>query len=183
MYCSLQMPPSFINLKTFSIENYLTRMKTVCTYSTFLIVILLALSCNQAGNFEKSVQIKNHEWSNTYIPEIEFKAVDTLSSQNVYIVLRHTHSYAYSNLWLNISTLQPGDSVYQKDRFELILQQPDGQWIGKGLNDVWEIRYPLFSNIRFTKKGIYRIRVQQAMRDEPLLHIMNIGIRIEKATS
>ena len=61
------------------------------------------------------------------------------------------------------------------------MQNQNGEWIGTGMNDIWEVRYPLFSNIRFTKQGSYSIRLQQTMRDNPLLHIMNAGIRIEKA--
>ena len=145
--------------------------------------ILLLNACNQLDVFEKNTQIPKHEWSYNYQPEITFTVTDTLTPYNVFITLRHTDAYSYKNLWLFVFTKQPGDSTYNKERFELILQQPDGQWIGTGLNDIWEIRYPLFTNVRFTKKGMYHINLQQTMRDNPLYHIMNAGIRIEKAKS
>jgi len=138
-------------------------------------------SCNTMDTFEKNVQIPKHEWSYTNQPEISFTITDTISPYNVFVTLRHTDAYAYKNIWLYISTRQPGDSSFQKERFELILQNQTGEWIGTGMSDIWEVRYPLFSNIRFTKQGNYTIRLQQTMRDNPLQHIMNAGIRIEKA--
>jgi gliding motility-associated lipoprotein GldH len=155
---------------------------TLKFFLPFLSAILFN-SCTQLDTFEKNIQIPKHEWSYQLQPEIEFTITDTISPYNVFITVRHTDAYAYKNLWLFVSTQQPGDSSYNKERFELTLQQPDGQWIGSGLNDIWEIRHPLFSNIRFTKKGTYHIRLQQTMRDDPLYHIMNAGIRIEKVKS
>lgn len=162
------------------------RLKTAApiTYCSSLLIITLFFSnCRQLDTFEKNIQIPAHEWSYNNQPGIHFNITDTISSYNVFVTLRHTDAYAYKNIWLIISTQQPGDSSFKKERFELILQNQLGEWIGTGMSDIWEVRYPLFSNIRFTKQGSYTIRLQQTMRDNPLLHIMNAGIRIEKAKS
>ncbi len=134
----------------------------------------------QLNSFEQTVEINNHEWSAAIPAEVSFTISDTISPYNVFVVLRHTDAYAYRNIWLYVATQQPGDNSFKRERFEFTLQQPDGTWLGSGLNDIWEVRLPLFEKIRFAKKGLYRIQLQQAMRDEPLLHIMNTGIRIEK---
>lgn len=158
-------------------------------YHRFLSILFIPLitglltSCSSFDTFEQNIQIKAHAWTYTQQPEIEFTITDTTSFYNVFITLRHTDAYAYKNLWLYVSTQQPGDSSYRKERFELMLQQPDGKWMGTGFNDIWELRHPLFTNIRFVKSGTYKIRLQQNMRDNPLLHIMNAGIRIEKVKS
>lgn len=164
----------FLRLKTAALLTY-------C--SLLLITILFFSSCTQLDTFEKNIQIPKHEWSYSNQPEINFNITDTISAYNVFVTLRHTDAYAYKNIWLFISTQQPGNSSFKKERFELILQNQKGEWIGTGMSDIWEVRYPLFSNIRFTKQGNYTIRLQQTMRDNPLLHIMNAGIRIEKAKS
>ncbi len=134
------------------------------------------------NRFEKNMEIPKQQWSYAFQPEFSFDISDTISTHNVFVVLRHTDAYAYKNIWLNISTLQPGDSSFQTERFEFTLQQPDGKWYGTGYGDIWEIRYPLLRNIQFKKKGTYSIRLNQIMRDDPLLHIMNAGIRIEKTS-
>lgn len=159
-----------------------TRATSFLTGSLIFSSLILG-SCSSIDAFEKNAEIPKHEWAYSYQPEVEFDITDTVSHYNVFVTLRHTDAYAYKNIWLFLSTRQPGDSTFQKERFELTLQDHEGKWIGTGMSDIWEVRYPLFNNIRFTKKGIYTIRLQQTMRDNPLLHVMNAGIRIEKAKS
>lgn len=137
-------------------------------------------SCSSMDAFEKNAEIPKHEWSYSYQPEVKFTITDTVSAYNVFVTLRHTDAYAYKNIWIYLSTRQPADTTYNKERFELTLQDQEGRWIGTGMSDIYEVRYPLFNNIRFTKQGEYSIRLQQTMRDNPLLHVMNAGIRIEK---
>lgn len=148
--------------------------------SLFSILLVLLFGCTGNGAFEKNEQIPNHEWNYSLQPELNFAITDTSGIYNILITLRHTDAYAYKNLWLFVSTKQPGDSSFRKERFELNLQDNEGRWIGSGMNDIHELRYPLFTDIRFTKQGNYTIRLQQTMRDNPLQHIMNAGIRIEK---
>jgi gliding motility-associated lipoprotein GldH len=171
----------FTFVKTISLKSPLVSVYSFCKSLVAAAIVPFCLaSCMELNNFEQNVEIKKHEWSALQPAEVSFNITDTVSAYNVLVVLRHTDAYAYKNIWLNIATQQPGDSVYRRERFELTLQQPDGTWMGTGLNDIWEVRYPLFTNIRFTKQGTYHIQLQQAMRDEPLLHIMNAGVRIEK---
>lgn len=138
--------------------------------------------CIRLNQFEKNIQIPKSQWTYALEPEIKFDITDTLSLYNIFLTLRHTDAYAYRNIWLDIATKQPGDTVYQKGRFEFTLQQTEGKWLGTGYGDIWEVRYPLFKQIRFNKQGQYTIRLRQIMRDNPLLHVLNAGIRIEKTS-
>lgn len=130
--------------------------------------------------FEKNIAIPNQKWSYEFRPDVQFNVTDTNASYNVAVVCRHTDAYAYKNLWLLISTRQPGDSTFKKDRFELILQDNTGRWYGTGMDDIWEQRIPLFKQIHFPKTGTYTVSFEQNMRNPPLEHIMNIGLRVEK---
>lgn len=131
--------------------------------------------------FEKNVEIPKHEWAWDYKPEISFVISDTVSSYNIYLSLRHTEAYEYRNIWLFVSSKLPGEPAFKKERFEIPLQNPDGSWIAAtGMDDIWEHRIILFKGIRFKQQGTYSIQLEQNMRDNPLLHVMNAGIRIEK---
>ena len=143
--------------------------------------LLLFASCIKIEVFEKNVQIPNHEWKWENKPAINFDISDTITAYNIFITLRHTEAYEYRNLWLFVYTKQPGDKVYQKARIELPLQNAAGKWLSAtGMDDIWEHRIKLFENIKFKKSGIYSIQLEQNMRDNPLKHVMNAGIRIEK---
>ncbi|MBU6158985.1 MAG: gliding motility lipoprotein GldH [Bacteroidetes bacterium] len=149
----------------------------------FVMIALLGLGfygCMPINRFERNVQIPQNKWFYSFTPEISFDITDTTSLYNVFVNLRHTDAYAYRNIWLEIETRRPADSLFQKERFELNLQQPDGQWMGTGYADIWEVRHPLFSGIQFKRSGTYTVRLRQIMRDDPLAHVMNAGIRVEK---
>lgn len=136
--------------------------------------------CMQINRFERNIQIPKQEWHYAFEPEIKFDISDTTSLYNVYLTLRHTDQYAYSNVWLEISTQQPGETTFQKERFELGLQEAGGKWLGTGYADIWELRHLLFESLKLRKAGTYTIRIRQIMRDEPLRYIMNVGVRVEK---
>ena len=151
----------------------------------FLLFSLLAISlffmaCGTIDVFEKNVNIPNHEWSNTYKPEISFEISDTTSLYNIYVVLRHTDAYRYKNIWMNIYTQIPGDTI-RKQRLDLLLATDDKGWLGSGMDDIFEHRIRITNQPqRLTKSGSYKFRLEQIMREEPLQYVMNIGIRVEK---
>jgi len=149
-----------------------------------LILLLLTVcclcSCTKLDVFEKNVVIPEHEWSYSYKPNFNFTISDTASSYQIYIVLRHTDTYRYNNIWINMGTKFPGDSMrYQ--RFELQLGSDANGWDGVGMDDIWEVRKAVTSGpVKFSKPGEYSFTLAQVMREDPLPNIMNAGIRVER---
>lgn len=141
---------------------------------------LFAASCGKIDVFEKNVSIPHHEWSSSFKPEITFDISDTASLYNIYVVLRHSDAYAYNNLWLNVYTQTPGDSLRQQ-RLDLKLATDDKGWLGSGMDDIFEHRILITSAPQqLSKPGKYTFRLENIMREEPLQHVMNVGIRVER---
>ena len=146
-----------------------------------LMFIVLIHSCTPpVGVFEKNISIPDHEWSSNFKPEISFEIKDTVALYRLYVVLRHTDAYGFKNIWLNVGVQSPGEKIYS-NRINLLLASDDKGWLGKGMDDVFEHR-ALLENTprRFLKTGIYKFTLQQIMREDPLEHVMNAGIRLEK---
>jgi gliding motility-associated lipoprotein GldH len=148
---------------------------------SLLALMLLVSSCGTLDVFEKNITIPGHEWSSNFKPEIDFDIKDTVSLYNIYVVLRHTDAYRYNNIYLNILTTVPGDTTH-KERLDLRLATDDKGWLGSGMDDIFEHRILINRGIplRFAKAGRYTFQLQQIMREEPLQHVMNVGIRVEK---
>ena len=58
-------------------------------------------------------------------------------------------------------------------------------WLASGMDDVYEHRIPLLrelveNNISIRKSGDYTFTIEQIMRQDPLQHVFNVGLRIEK---
>jgi gliding motility-associated lipoprotein GldH len=147
-------------------------------FALLLVFVSFITACETIDVFEKNVSIPNHEWSNSFRPEIAFEISDTASLYNIFIVLRHTDAYRYKNIYMNIYTQVPGNPV-SKARVDLQLATDDKGWLGSGMDDIFEHRI-LINTGTFKKAGLYKYTLEQIMREEPLQHVMNVGIRVEK---
>ena len=144
----------------------------------FGLCTLCLVSCSTVDLYEKTVSLPDHEWKGDYKPEFEFIIKDTISLYNVFFVLRHTEKYNYKNIWINLYSQQPGDTL-RKAPFELTLATNEKGWLGSGLDDIYEHRVKLVEKVRL-KAGTYKLILENIMREDPLQHVLNAGIRIEK---
>jgi len=145
---------------------------------------LLWSSCSLPSDvFEKDVVIPGHQWATSFKPRVDFTiaGADTADRYNIYLVLRHSDAYLYNNIWIRGTVQAPGDSVPKSQRYDLTLATNDKGWLGSGMDDVYEHRVLIQPETKFTKPGIYSFTLEQIMRDDPLQHVFNVGVRVEKA--
>ena len=130
--------------------------------------------------FEKQAQIPSQQWFYNNIPGFTFHIEDTGALYNVYIVLRHTDQYNYNNIWLRVGSKVPGDSMYFQN-INLILANDAKGWEGSGMDDIFEVRKNISPGpLSFKKPGDYTFSIGQIMRENPLKHILSVGVRVEK---
>lgn len=146
-----------------------------------LVTVLVAMfiSCQQIAVYEKNVPFTKHSWSAAEQPAFDFVITDTTSLYNVFVVLRHTDAYHYNNLWINITTIPPGDTA-QTVKANLKLGD-NKEWLGNSIDDIIEHRILINNRPIHFKKGNYKFVIQQIMREDPLPDVLNAGIRVEKA--
>jgi gliding motility-associated lipoprotein GldH len=133
--------------------------------------------------FEKDVVIPGQQWEDGFKPRIDFTitAQDTSNLYNVFLVLRHSDAYNYNNIWIRGTVMAPGDSAAKSQRYDLTLATNDKGWLGNGMDDIYEHRVLIQPNTKFNKTGTYSFILEQVMREDPLKHVLNVGVRIEKA--
>ncbi len=150
------------------------------SFTIIFIASVLLQSCLQTGLYEKHVTLKDHAWSSNYTPAISFDITDTASAYNIFFVVRHTDAFAFNNLWVRIKSKSPGDSAFSSQQFDLPLATQN-KWTGTGMDDIFEHRILLFRRpLKFSKPGEYKFVLEHIMRQNPLLEVMNVGIRLEK---
>lgn len=144
---------------------------------------LLFASCNTVDLYEKAVSIPGHSWKNSFKPSFTFNITDTASAYRLYFIIRHTDKYNFNNIYINLGTKPPGTDSLQTARFDCQLATNEKGWLGTGMDDIYEHRVELTtksSQFYFSKKGTYTFTVEQIMRQDPLEHVLNAGLRIEK---
>jgi gliding motility-associated lipoprotein GldH len=150
------------------------------TFCFILITSICLIGCSKIDVFEKTVAIPEQKWVNTYSPSFSFDIKDTSALYNIYIVIRHTDAYKFNNVWLKLDMQFPGDSVRSK-RLDITLGSDATGWEGTGMDDIFEYRKIVSPGpVPFKKVGKYTFTLSQVMRENPLGHILNVGIRAEK---
>lgn len=152
----------------------------------FLCLVSCALclfSCQTIDLYEKTANIPGHKWKSNFKPSFTFTIKDTSSPYQLFITLRHRDKYDFNNIYLNITTIQPGQDSSQSALYDLKLGNDEKGWLGSGMDDIYEHRIPLTPTgtpFYFRKPGEYTFTLEQAMREDPLEDVMNVGLRIEK---
>jgi gliding motility-associated lipoprotein GldH len=140
-------------------------------------------SCSLPSDvFEKDVALPGQQWPSSYHPTFSFdiSKEDTTNRYNVYLVLRHTDAYNYNNIWLRGTAQQPGDTAAHSQLYDLSLADNQKGWTGSGMDDIYEHRIEIQHSTKFDHPGTYSFTLEQIMREDPLKHVLNIGVRIEK---
>lgn len=143
------------------------------------LLFLVLSSCDPNRIYDTYSPIPKTGWD--YEQRLSFEAgiADTSQLYNLYVNIRHTDDYAYSNLWIKIYTTYPSGKLLE-NRVNLPLADKSGKWLGSGLGSVISNQVLIQANARLPEKGNYRFEIQQDMRSNPLPEVMDIGIRVEK---
>ena len=143
----------------------------------FVLCALFLASCTNLDLYEKNITIPKFKWKSSYQPEFDFAITDTTSLYQLFFVIRHNEKYNYNNIWFNLYYQPPGDTLH-KALTQVRLATNEG-WLGSGMDDIYEHREKLADTLRL-KAGVYHFKLEQMMRDDPLLNVMNVGLRLEK---
>ncbi|PWT98507.1 MAG: hypothetical protein C5B52_12110 [Bacteroidetes bacterium] len=156
------------------------KRKILITGSLLIAIFICFQGCTSVDVFEKNVRIPGQSWEYAFKPSVTFNVTDTTALYNIFVVLRHTNSYNYTNIWLEVDYQLPADSL-RKQKLEVQLASNENGWLGKGMDDIYEIRKLITPQpYQFKKSGPCTFTLSQIMRDNPLPYVMNAGIRVEK---
>lgn len=159
-------------------------MKRNCLFPFLLSLSFFAIitqGCKQVDLFEKTKTIPGHAWASDFKPEFTLDIKDSSSSYKLFVVLRHTEKYRYNNLFINLGIKGPGRDSALVTRHELPLATNE-RWLGEGMNDIYEHRIPVgfLGETSTIIPGTYTFQLEQIMREDPLEHVLDVGVRVEK---
>ena len=153
----------------------------------FLACCLLVASCDSKRVYDVYKSVPNH-WHKDSIVSFHITPPDSIKPYNLFINLRNTEAYKYSNLYLIVEMDFPHGKII-KDTLEYRMADPTGKLLGDGITGVKENKLWYKEGVVFAESGDYTVKIQQAMREngkvdgvEELDGITDVGFRIEKAT-
>jgi len=153
-----------------------SKLGNICIFGALLFFI----SCDRNKVFDLYLEIDSQGWQATDTIGFEFE----INSQddvlhNTLIGLRNNNDYLFANIFFFVDVESPS-GLHQTDTLQYILAAPDGKWLGSG---VGEIKYNLFKfkDNEIMQPGLYKYKIVHGMRDEVLIGIEDIGLRIERS--
>ncbi|MDM8161240.1 gliding motility lipoprotein GldH [Labilibaculum sp. K2S] len=150
-------------------------LRILCT----LLLGVVVLSCDSNRVYEQYENIPDFEWNQENVLRFEVEITDTIHANNIFINLRNSGDYAYSNLWVFVKVISP-DNELDEEKVEIELADETGDWYGSGFGDIFDLQVSFKQKVVFPKSGKYVFEITQGMYDRKLKGIVNVGIRIEK---
>ncbi len=137
------------------------------------------VSCTNSAVYEKNQPIPERTWSYEKTPQFDVHIADSKARYNIYINLRHSNEYSFSNIFvlLHEKGAKLVDTAYRK---EIPLAQLDGRWLGSSAGSLYEVQYLAKENFVFPDTGVYTFALEQNMRENPLKDIVDVGIKVVK---
>lgn len=158
-------------------------MKTIIPGTAlFLLAALFLTGCSDNSIYDRYEPCEEEAWDASDIKEFKVEINDTFNSFDFWFNVRATTDYPYSNLYVFMDTKMP-DGTAARDTIEVFLADNSGKWLGKGIGKVKENAFLLRRDIVFPVKGDYLFRIEQAMREERLKGVTDVGIRISRSPS
>jgi len=125
-------------------------------------------------------------WDSQTTVDFTLPALKKQQDYNLYLQLRNTNEYPYSNIFL-ITTLRYPNGKTEIDTLEYRMARPDGSWLGEGIGDLKQSKLVLKENMQFNEDGNYTLEIGHAVRNngevngvKRLMGITDVGYTIEK---
>ena len=156
----------------------------------FLVLVfsLVIVSCDSKRIYDDYKSVPD-EWNKDSIMSFKIQPPDSINPYNLFVNLRNTNSYKYSNIFLIVEMVFPHGKTI-KDTLEYRMADPIGKLLGTGLMDVKENKLWYKEDVVFNESGEYTVNIQHAMRENGKVNgvvslegITDIGFRIESPTS
>jgi len=107
----------------------------------------LLSSCSTVDIYEKTVAVPGLQWSGSYKPEFQFEIKDNTVPYNIFFVIRHTEKYNYNNIFINLTSKQPGTDSTVTQRLDVPLATNEKGWLGTGMEYIYEKRRKLVPEV------------------------------------
>ena len=134
--------------------------------------------CGPSPLMADQVEVPLDGWSSEDDVRFHWDVVDTLLRHDMVLDVRHAQDYPFANLYLFLTYRYPNGKS-RVDTVECTLADQVGRWRGSGFGDLVDQRFLLHRGITFPVKGRYSLDVAHGMRQDPLVGVSDVGLRLE----
>ncbi|WP_144283188.1 gliding motility lipoprotein GldH [Chryseobacterium echinoideorum] len=147
---------------------------------SYFVFLIFLTGCNASDENVVMNHVDN-KWDKKTWQKFNFEISDPQNPKNIIFVVRNNNDYPYSNIRFIVNLTHTKTKKTETDTLNYILAKPNGEWLGTGFGETKEALFQYKLNYKFQEKGNYEIAVSQAMRNDNLPGIEDLGIKVETA--
>lgn len=153
--------------------------KTIAISSlTFLVL----LGCGEGSQYYKeSHSFSDHSWELKETPTFKVDIKDTSETYDFNFILRTSTDFAYSNLWVFLTTTLP-DGKSERRPYEFKITDDKGRWLGNSTGTVVETPMT-FAQMKLPKPGTYQFKVEQGITIPKVKEVIDLTLTINPSTA
>ena len=154
------------------------RMIKAFRYVVACAMLCVVVACGRTGVvFDDTVRLSHPTWHRDSVVSFDVNIEDTTLVYESGILVRNSGDYDYQNIWLFVTEIAP-DSTCRRDTIQYYLADNYGRWLGSGIGSLYTNLYYYKEEVRYSQVGTYTYIIEQAMREDDLRGIANIGLQI-----
>lgn len=140
-------------------------------------MLMLLCSCNNRTVYTDFHSLPAGGWHQDSVLSYSISEADSSSVYEVLLLLRHTDTYGYQNLWLFVDEYVDSVLIHQ-DTIEAMLADEYGRWLGRGRHR-YELPLLYDDSYYFSSSHTHTFRIRQGMRTDCLQGITEVGMIIQ----
>ncbi len=90
--------------------------------------------------------------------------------------MRHSTGYQYMSIKTKITMTTPDGNVFEKIA-EFTVADEKGKYVGEGTGQLWDME-EAFTSGELMKKGKYKIKIEHDMQIDPVILVIDIGLKV-----
>ena len=148
------------------------------SFILFLVTVLFSYNaCNKEKDYVLYHSFENQSWYRFNKLQFEIPLENSGRACDIYFFVRHKTDYEFDDLDFNmIMTTSSGEERIKEYHF--IIKDRTGNFTGRCEKDTCIASIPLKKGIRFTKKGILKIEIENLVPRLETRGILGAGIRL-----
>ena len=105
---------------------------------------------------------------------------DNSNPYDFYVVIRHHTEFPLPSIDIRFTINTPSGEMRTMVQ-EIVLKDKEGNLLGDGMGDLWDVVYPVRKGFQFNEKGQCTVEVSSAMSKADLPGILQVGLVVRKS--
>lgn len=145
------------------------------------VIFLFFLSaCDKSTVYEKHLDNDRITWNRFDVKTFHVDIADISSGYDFYVAFRHVTAFPLDFIDIRFNLYTPsGESRMLEKRIEL--KDQEGNWLGDGMGDLWDISAIVRKDFRFTQPGRCTVEISSNMSYADLPGLMQVGLIVRKS--